>query len=132
MTRWAMVQNGTVITAFEGAADKETAYPDIAGILVEAGPDVSDNWTFDGASFAPPVAASPRIISAFAYRERFTAEEKVAIYTAAAANVQLRIWLDDVSASLEVHLDSARMQVGMATLVSVGLLSQERAEEILA
>jgi hypothetical protein len=83
--------------------------------------------------FAPPApVAAPRIVAPLAFRDRLTEGEKLALYTAAAASLELRIYLDDLNAAQEVDLDSPRTVGGLQALVATGILTPERAAEILA
>ena len=75
----------------------------------------------------PPSPMTPR-----EFRARLTTDERRAITTAAAQNIDLRIWLDELDAATEVHRDSADVQAGMAALVGAGLITAERAAEVLS
>lgn len=129
MTRYARIIAGRVVTAFD--TDRPASdFPDLD--LVEVAADVRDNDFVNdaGEKIEPPV--EPRApIAALAFRDRFTDAEKAAIYTAAASVVQVRIWLDDLSAAQEVHLDHPRVIAGVSGLVSAGLITEGRAAQIL-
>jgi hypothetical protein len=79
---------------------------------------------------APPVAK--RVITALAFRSRFTQAEKQAIYTAAKTAVDVQIWLADLAAVMEVNLDDALTAAGVREMESVGFIGVGRAAEILA
>ena len=134
MKRFARIVSGRVITAFD--TDRPASdFPDLE--LVEVTQDVRDNDHVDaqGNKVTPPEAAS-QPITALEFRDRFTADEKTAIYTAASASTnagrQLRIWLDDAAAAKEVHLDHPRIIAGIDFLVGAGILTASRKTEILA
>lgn len=73
----------------------------------------------------PPVALNP-----LAFLRRFTAPERVAIR--ASANPYVVDFMDLLNKATEISNADPDVQGGMAYLVSLGLLSQARADEILA
>lgn len=79
-----------------------------------------------------PVVPDPvRILSRFAFRSRFTQEEKEAIYTAAGSAVQIRVWLDDLQAADYIVLDHPETAAGVQALEAAELIGAGRAAEIL-
>jgi len=76
----------------------------------------------------PPVTA----VSSLTFRQLFTAAEGQAITQAAQTNAQLRMFIDDESAAGTVDLTNPEVTAGIVMLVSVGLLTQDRADQILA
>jgi hypothetical protein len=91
-----------------------------AGIAVEEVPD------------PPPPPPGPVVVNSRDFRLLFTQEETIAITTASMSNVQLRIFLDDEAAAGEVHMDNPEVIAGIGALVSAGLITQDRADAILA
>ena len=75
---------------------------------------------------------SIRVISRYAFRSRFTTEEKQAIYTAAESNITIKIWLDDLASAENVDLDLPETVSNVTSLESAGLIAEGRAEAILA
>lgn len=65
------------------------------------------------------------------FRKRFTAAEKVALYTAAGTDVMIKIFIDDLAATPVVVPDDAELNQGIAYVVAQGILTLERAREIL-
>jgi len=63
--------------------------------------------------------------------EKFTDAEQLAIVTAAMSSPALRLWYDKLMASQEVVFSDPRMSSGMEALVTFGLISEARSEEIL-
>jgi len=63
--------------------------------------------------------------------EKFTDTEQLAIVTAAMSSPALRLWYDKLMASQEVVFSDPRMSSGMEALVTFGLISEARSEEIL-
>lgn len=78
-----------------------------------------------------PVYPAPRILTKLEFRNRFTMEEKVAIYTEAKTDVGVAVWLDDLASAENVDLDSPITQQGVQGLVALGLITQARQDEIL-
>jgi len=78
-----------------------------------------------------PVIPQPNIISRLAFRNRFTMQEKITLYTAAVQDPEIQIWLDDISTAEYVDLDSANTIMGLQSLISMGMLSESRMNEIL-
>lgn len=99
------------------ASDAEIA---AAGITVQ---EVAD---------PPPPPPTAPVVSPRQFRQLFTSEETLAITTAAQSNVQLRMFLDDEAAAEQVHLDDPEVMAGLNALVSANLLTQDRANAILA
>lgn len=78
---------------------------------------------------APP--PPPRVMTALAFIERFTADEQLAIATAAQSDASVNLWLVKATGAQEVDLDDPRTVDGLAALVSKGLITPERRDEIL-
>ena len=70
-------------------------------------------------------------ITPYAFRSRFTMEEKTAIYSHADQDILIRIFLDDISSSKMIILNLPELQQGMEYLVSKEILTEERKNEIL-
>lgn len=98
------------------------------------------HWIID-ASPTPPEWARPdeplltisvsRVITRTEFRNRFTMQEKIVIYTEAETNITVRVWLDDLLSADVVDLDGANVRNGIDTLVSLNLISSQRGEEII-
>lgn len=73
-----------------------------------------------------------KIMTPLQFFDLFTVAEQKAIAAGAQSNVDLFLWFQKASAAQEINLDDARLADGIAALVSAGLLTQERSEEILA
>lgn len=72
------------------------------------------------------------MLNALQFRNLFTMDEKRAIYKAAASFIDIRIWLDDLAVATVVHLQDAKTINGVRGLQAAGILTQERADTILA
>jgi len=124
---------------FGGNPDPE--YIQLEQFQVDMG--VTTGWLYQGGEFLPPPDTSPtfgRIITKYAYRNRFTAAEKRAIKKASLGlNLLLteEQWLsvavaqDDIMATAYVHLDRPETVAGTQALEALGLIATGRATEIL-
>jgi hypothetical protein len=79
-----------------------------------------------------PEPPPEKIISKLAFRERFTTQEKVAVYTAAETNILIKVWLDDLNSAEYVTLDHPPLVEGVNYLEQEEIISEGRAGEILA
>jgi hypothetical protein len=84
---------------------------------------------------SPP--ASIRVITARELRERFTRDERGFITLAASRALEaddpsLQVFLDDLNAAGTVELDHPDLLAGVGLLVALKLITQRRAEQILA
>lgn len=101
--------------------------------------EVADDFSYAGLEYNPDTqlfnggtAGPQRKLSKVAFRARFTAAEQVAIYTAAKTDVVVQILLDDVAAVRDsVDLDYPPLNEGLQYLVSLGILTPERKEQML-
>ena len=75
---------------------------------------------------APPVSETP-----LQFFDRFTEAEQLAIVTATMAVPQIKLWYDKLIAATEVVFADPRLASGMDAMVSAGLITQARSEEIL-
>ena len=74
------------------------------------------------------------ILTILEFRDRFTLDEKRALYTAAESVIDIKIWLDDLASVKPdegVNTSDARTVAGVQALESVGLIAPGRAAEIL-
>lgn len=71
-------------------------------------------------------------LTRLSFRNRFTFAEKVAIETAAETDVVVRVLLKDQSEATHIDLTRVDTQQGIQILVGKGLLTAERASEILS
>lgn len=76
----------------------------------------------------PPPATS---CTSLQFMGRFSEAESTAIYTAATQSPQLLRFVTELAAAQEVVFADPRLAAGMDALVSAGLITQARSEEIL-
>lgn len=78
-------------------------------------------------------AQSPKKpMSKLDFIKRMTFQERVTIETAAEADPEVRVVKQSLLAAEEVRLDDPEMIAGMGLYVQKGLLTEERAAEILS
>lgn len=96
---------------------------------VPGGDLVTTGWVFSGSDYTPPKAPpAPRTISAVDFLARFTPAEVAALW---AADARLMAGAMKTMAQGAANLDSPEASALMALAVSRGVLTQERAAEIL-
>jgi hypothetical protein len=86
---------------------------------------VFDSMAPEGQAPIQPAIWSPRD-----FMKRFTSAELAAIHVAKRTDVQVDILLSNALAD-DVHSDADDLINGMAYLVSVGLLTQQRSQDII-
>lgn len=79
-----------------------------------------------------PYTMKAKPLSRLEFMERFTDAELVGIYTAAKQSVQLELYLKKLEAAQEILLDNATTIAGVNSLAQFGLITPERATEILS
>jgi hypothetical protein len=105
--------------------------------------DVSDQtvgtgYTYNKGVFTPPEVTLPPMhsregeLSQLQYQSLFTFEELVAIETAAETDPAIRVLQRMQQAASYISLKDARTVQGMQLLLSKGLLTQARYDEIMA
>jgi hypothetical protein len=78
-----------------------------------------------------PYPKKQKPLTQYEFMERFTDAELVGIYTAAKQYVHLEIQLKKMEAATEIYLDNPTTVAGVNSLASAGLITTERAAEIL-
>lgn len=112
--------------------DKDTEFEEFKSGIASLLPDAFLAYS-TGATLPTPSNPNPVLpyITRLAFRSRLTNEEKVAVYTAAETNVQLKVFLDDLAAATYVDLTRPDTIAGVTFLETAGLLATGRAAEIL-
>lgn len=72
------------------------------------------------------------VITSAAFVSRFTPTEYGAIMTAAETDEEIRNLINELTSSLQVALDDARLEPGLTLLVNKGLLNSERISSLLS
>jgi hypothetical protein len=76
-------------------------------------------------------AQAPRTCTPLEFIERFTEVEQLAVVTAAMQVPALRLWYDKLMAAQQVVEDDPRLAAGLDALVSAGLITQQRRDEVM-
>jgi hypothetical protein len=89
--------------------------------------------------YTTPPDPADRILTKLAFRRRFTLEERIACDSApeneslpASARAALKTMATDLALAEEVSLDDPDVVAGIGLLAQLGLITQARAQEILA
>jgi hypothetical protein len=127
MQRWALIDGGVVASIVE-----QDSQPTIGGLWVDVtGQHVGPGNTYSGGVFGPAPAPPPIITKVAMLTGRFTNPEFVGILTASKTDVEVEAWKYVFDNAPTIDLDSQNTKDGMALLVRKGLLTQERADQIL-
>lgn len=120
-------------------------HPSEPTILVEDGSPIPNGYTIEAQTANPNYldsSATPTRITKFAFRNRFSAAEKIALELASLDNptlpmeqrqiaAMLRVFIKDLENAQFVQLDRPDIQQGVMQLVQLGILSHDRATHIL-
>ena len=119
-------------------------HPSEPTIIVEDGLAIPDGYTVEAQTANPnqDVVVAPTRITKFAFRNRFTVGEKVAIELASLddptapieqrqISAMLRVFIKDLENAQFVQLDRPDIQQGVMQLVALGILSTDRSNQIL-
>ncbi len=128
-----MVHGNTIVEVINHSpVGRYTA--EVANLFVEIPDKDEDIVGLVYPEVAPP-AIEPEIkqpISVLDFRNRFTQDEKIAIYTAAKQVVAIQVWIDDLASAKDVTVTHDQTIAGINALESAGLIGAGRAAEILA
>jgi hypothetical protein len=103
---------------------------DLALDITDVYPEPAVGWLFDQNKLVS--ASGPvRIITKLALRQRFTIPELAGIQTALKTNVVLEILMDNLKVATFIDLNRQDTIDGIMYLVSQGLITLERANQIL-
>lgn len=72
------------------------------------------------------------IITRLAMMLRFTENEYMAALTASKTDIEIEMWMDYLSASVTIDLVNPRVKRGVNALLAKGIITPERANEILS
>ena len=120
--RYAIIQNGVVVNVVEAV---EAPANGVATLVANPGA-IYAAGQFTNAP--EPKSALTR----FEFMARFTPTELAGIYAAAATDVEVLVWTKLLEAATTIELDHPQTLAGIAALVAAELLTQERADAILA
>ena len=132
--RFAIINNSQVENIALADAPITEFWIDLANVT----PSPAIGWTYANGVFTAPPApepipkpANPPILSPYRFKRRMTAQERVAIRTAASTNAAIYDYMDMLDTAPSVNLTDSLTRDGINTLAAAGLLTTARATEIL-
>jgi len=101
--------------------------------IVASADFVADNYEFYEQVPEPEIETTPEPTRwpLIDFRKRFYTAEKVALYQATETDIMIKIFMDDLAATPVVAQDDPELNQGIAYVVAQGILTLERAREIL-
>ena len=127
-----MVHGNTIVEVIDySPVGRYTA--EVANLFIEI-PDKDEDIVGLVYPEVVPLVVEPEIkqpISVLDFRNRFTQDEKIAIYTAAKQAVAIQVWIEDLGAAKDVNVTHDQTIAGVNALESAGLIGVGRAAEIL-
>lgn len=100
--------------------------------VIELPPGYNETLGWDSETRTFVVLPPKRVaLSAFEFMSKLTFEEQVTIETAAASSAIVRVILRQLTTAQEIWLDHPLTINGIQALVSMGLITDKRASEIL-
>jgi hypothetical protein len=123
-TKGVVPEDDAGYAEFLAQGERPTRWPhDDAGVQTDAA-----LWAVLG-----PYGLGPkRIFTWPEFMDLFTEPEQATIAAAAMQSVPIKLWYDRACGAGTLDLDSGRVVAGIGVLVGAGLLSEERAEAVLA
>lgn len=122
-------EDGTFVIVLQGhpyhVTEDDLLFPEVA----EAAAELDEELPVEVPP--PPPPPGPVVLTPLAFFDLFTADEEAGIAQAAQTNPQVLLWLAKASGAQEILLDDYRTQAGIGFLVYLGLLTSDRAREIL-
>jgi hypothetical protein len=134
----ALVKNNLVSEILEVSSDEQfqsiaRQYSNVIDIT-NANPRPAIGWVFNGNALIPgegQSAVPTRKITKLALRNRFTFTELCALTAAAKTIVQVEALMDNLAVSTFIDLNRPDVIGGIEMLVAFGLITPERATQIL-
>lgn len=134
---FARIQGGRVAEMISSRDDPAKHFhADLVFVdITDIRPFPQEGWGYNGREFSEPAPLPPpapvTTVSPLEFMSRMTAAEDAAIATAAQSNAQVLLFLLQMSAATVIDLNDPRTIGGVNALAAAGLLTAERAKEIL-
>jgi len=135
----ALVKDNIVIDVVTTNSDEE--FQSLARIsssvvdVTDANPQPEAGWLFNGNSLVPPEGQNPagtRRITKLGLRRRLTFTELCTLTAAAKTVVQVEALMGNLAVATYIDLNRSDTIAGFGLIVSLGLVTQDRANEILS
>lgn len=132
--KYAVIDNGIVTNII---LIDDVSQWDLPQLLIELGNEefVDIGWLYNENSnpqfIAPPASVTPQQWTAYQFLLRFTAEERAAFRAASLTDTNVADFQQLAQAAQEIINNDPMTVAGMNYLVSVGLLTESRKNEIL-
>lgn len=94
--------------------------------------DLADTGFLPVADPPPPPPPPPTVVPVLTFKRLLTAAERISIRTTANSNPTVADWLDILDTASDVYLTDADTVAGVQYMVSLGLLTADRAAMVLA
>lgn len=137
--RWAMINNQTNnvinVIIWDGSSGELATQQDFSLILIEEDETCGIGYSYDENSIprftAPPYIPPSVSWTAYEFLNRFTSQERAAYRNAAKTDDTVADFMELASAAYEIANDHPMTIAGMDYLVSIGIISEQRKNEIL-
>lgn len=126
----AQLKDNKVVSLGSGEFEEPPTDPNVIILDSHAGIKLGDIYNGDGTFTS--VTQYRTNLSRSEFRNKFTQDEKVALYTAADTDIKVKIFLDDVLAAENIELTDTETVKQISYLAASGVIDESRAPEILA
>ena len=92
---------------------------------------VGVHWDSANGVFFNPPPDPVYVISKEEFRNRFTREEKIALYEKAKTDIEVQVFLDDLNTLSSIDVSNSEVIDSANHLVSAGVIIKNRVQEIL-
>lgn len=126
---WTLYKLGSRQKVSDSEREIQNPDPSIYGVVETA--TRFGIWNPETLDYDPyPTKARP--LSQYEFMKRFTRQERIGIYAAAKQNAELELDLKMMEAAPAIYLDDTETIAGVNSLAGAGLITAERAAEILS
>jgi hypothetical protein len=135
--RLVIIKNGKVVNVIkvtEDTFESSKTYLESLGLQVVPDAVASPGDTWDGNQSIPPVVDQPVLVKTLTLAEffdRFTDQEAKAILSAIKNQASAELWWEKVKMLPGIRKDDPKIVAGLNYMVSMGMLTQKRMDDIL-
>lgn len=124
------LEDNRVVVLNSGEFEEQPTDPNV--IIVDSHDGIKLGDIYNGDGTFTSVTQYRTNLSRSEFRNSFTPAEKVAMYTAAETDINVKIFIDDVSAAEHIELTDTETVNQINYLATSGVIDEDRAPEILA